>query len=600
MDSFKTGTSPDKINRTLITLVPKVPSLLNMSQLRPIRLCNTIYKTISKFVVQRLRSLLPNLISPNQVAFVPGRQIKDNIVVAQEVLHKFKSMKGKKGYIAWKIDLAKAYDKLQLSFIRNVIMEVGFDGKFVDLIMWCISSVQYQATSNQAVIMKSFLDDFCNLLINKRIASVYGSPLTKNLGKYLGVPLIHGRINSKTYIDLLEKTHKRLVAWKNDTLSLTGRATFIKAVGGSYKMRMECGVNFLGIGELVVGIRWNIQKMAVVLPWPIIHRIVIIHVGGLHSGSSRIIWGWNLSGDFSIKSAYNGFMDASYYHSWPWKFIWALKIPPRIQHFLWILLHGRILTNLQGSIRGMTVDTACPRCHVGIESVDHLFQSCKVSVAVWENVCKGLTSSGSFNVDLESPQSIIFRFCRDWLAAIATGPAREVVNFSVMWLPPVEGWVKLNVDGSCDDVSGIITAGGVLGNHVKEWVKGFVMKKGVGSVIEVELWGFLKGLSMSWNAGFRKISVETDSLDVVHLLSKASIFNQSLYCLIQGCKSFINGDCECHVQHVFREGNKLAHGLARMGHGIVLFDAPFTVANVFVADSRGIAISRLCPVISSS
>ena len=51
------------------------------------------------------------------------------------------TMKGQKGYIAWKIDLVKAYDKLQWSFISKVIKEVGFDGKFAELIMWCISSV---------------------------------------------------------------------------------------------------------------------------------------------------------------------------------------------------------------------------------------------------------------------------------------------------------------------------------------------------------------------------------------------------------------------------------------------------------------------------
>ena len=47
------------------------------------------------------------------MAFVPGRQIQDNIVVAQEVLYKFKKSRGKLGYIAWKIDLAKVYDRLQ-------------------------------------------------------------------------------------------------------------------------------------------------------------------------------------------------------------------------------------------------------------------------------------------------------------------------------------------------------------------------------------------------------------------------------------------------------------------------------------------------------
>ncbi|KAK3218140.1 hypothetical protein Dsin_012110 [Dipteronia sinensis] len=136
------------LNQTLISLVPKVPSPLDMTQLRPISFCNTIYKVISKIIVQRLMNLLPKLVSPNQVAFVLGRHIQDNIVVAQEVLHKFRVMKGKKGFIAWKIDLAKAYDKLQWHFIQSVITKAGLGNLIVDLIMLCVTTVQYRIVMN--------------------------------------------------------------------------------------------------------------------------------------------------------------------------------------------------------------------------------------------------------------------------------------------------------------------------------------------------------------------------------------------------------------------------------------------------------------------
>ncbi|KAL5773508.1 hypothetical protein ACOSP7_013099 [Xanthoceras sorbifolium] len=122
-----------------------------MAQLRPISLCNTIYKVVSKVIIQRLRPLLPLLVSPNQVAFIPGRHIQDNVVIAQEVLHKLKIMRGKKGYLAWKIDLAKAYDKLQWSFICRVLEEVGIKGSFRDLIMSCITSVDYKVIMNGEV-----------------------------------------------------------------------------------------------------------------------------------------------------------------------------------------------------------------------------------------------------------------------------------------------------------------------------------------------------------------------------------------------------------------------------------------------------------------
>ena len=91
---------------------------------------------------------MPKLISPNQVAFVLGRQIQDNIVVAQKVLHKFKAMRGKKRCISWNIDLAKAYDKLQWNFIRSVIVKTGMGSALIELIMWYITSVNYRVVLN--------------------------------------------------------------------------------------------------------------------------------------------------------------------------------------------------------------------------------------------------------------------------------------------------------------------------------------------------------------------------------------------------------------------------------------------------------------------
>lgn len=147
-DCFATASLPDQLNSTLIALVPKVERPVTMSQLRPISLCNTLYKVVSKILVARLRPLMSKLVSPTQVSFVPGRQIVDNFVVAQEVLHKFKMTKGKTGFIAWKVDLSKAYDRLSWRFIKDVLWEIGLRGRFLELIMQCINSVDYKAILN--------------------------------------------------------------------------------------------------------------------------------------------------------------------------------------------------------------------------------------------------------------------------------------------------------------------------------------------------------------------------------------------------------------------------------------------------------------------
>ncbi|MCI03819.1 hypothetical protein A2U01_0024860, partial [Trifolium medium] len=100
-----------EVNHTDICLIPKITHLEYVKQFRPISLCNTNYKIVSKVVVERLKGCVTNLVSPFQTGFVPGRNIHENIVVVKEMMHSMHRMNGKKGFFAIKVDLAKAYDK---------------------------------------------------------------------------------------------------------------------------------------------------------------------------------------------------------------------------------------------------------------------------------------------------------------------------------------------------------------------------------------------------------------------------------------------------------------------------------------------------------
>ena len=79
---------------------------------------------------------------------------------------------------------------------------------------------------------------------------------------------------------------------------------------------------------------WQIQSLAAVLPWDIIHKIACIHAGRTYSGDDRAIWSWSENGEFSVKSAYIGYLETVNLPEWQWNFIWKLKIPCRIIHFL--------------------------------------------------------------------------------------------------------------------------------------------------------------------------------------------------------------------------------------------------------------------------
>lgn len=110
-EAFQSSFWPSDFNATHIAVIHKVKNPIKVTELRPISLCNVIYKIPNEVLANRLKKLLPNIISPTQIAFFPGRLITDNIIVAFEAMHCMQSqLRGKEGYMALKLDMSKAYD----------------------------------------------------------------------------------------------------------------------------------------------------------------------------------------------------------------------------------------------------------------------------------------------------------------------------------------------------------------------------------------------------------------------------------------------------------------------------------------------------------
>ena len=110
---FCEGKLLKQINHTLITLIPKVDNPSSLVHFRPISLCNTLYKIITKIMVNRMRPIIERIVDPVQGAFVPKRSIYDNILLAHEIMNKFHNMKGKKSWVAIKPDIEKVYDPVE-------------------------------------------------------------------------------------------------------------------------------------------------------------------------------------------------------------------------------------------------------------------------------------------------------------------------------------------------------------------------------------------------------------------------------------------------------------------------------------------------------
>ncbi|XP_074283832.1 uncharacterized protein LOC141608369 [Silene latifolia] len=138
-----------ELNRTFITLVPKNDNPEGVGDYRPISLCNFFMRIVSKCIANRLGKVMRYLVGEFQNAFVPGRQISDNILLAHEALHKINThKKGKYGRFAFKADMSKAYDRVDWDFLQAVLIKVGLPERLVRLIMNCVRTVSYQVLFN--------------------------------------------------------------------------------------------------------------------------------------------------------------------------------------------------------------------------------------------------------------------------------------------------------------------------------------------------------------------------------------------------------------------------------------------------------------------
>ena len=125
IEDFKVGRcNMDRLNKAYIILLPKVEGAELIGDFRPISLSNSIYLIIAKILANRLRLVLPAIVSPFQSAFLPGRQMSDSIVMAEEIVAAWRR-DNTPGFL-WKVDFSKAYDSLDWSFLWNVLRRRGF------------------------------------------------------------------------------------------------------------------------------------------------------------------------------------------------------------------------------------------------------------------------------------------------------------------------------------------------------------------------------------------------------------------------------------------------------------------------------------------
>ena len=313
-----------ELNRTSIVLIPKVPNPEFITEFRPISLCPVLYRLVTRVVVNRLKCVLKYVIAPNQVSFVHGRCITDNIIIAQECIHTMQNCKRKDGWMAIKVDLEKAYDRLRWDFVEDTLNDLGVPSQLTRVIMSCVTTATMQILWNgkpteefkpsrgirqgdplspylfvlcmerlghsiikavneeawepirlvrngipishlffaddlvlfckadvkSSAAVKSVLDDYSlysGHRVNGSKTQVFFSPNTKspiihdigvrigfrtveNLGKYLGFPMLYGRVSTNDFQFIIDKARQKLSGWNAKLLTMAARVTLAKAV----------------------------------------------------------------------------------------------------------------------------------------------------------------------------------------------------------------------------------------------------------------------------------------------------------------------------------------------------------------------------------
>eukprot|EP00253_Pinus_taeda_P015050 PITA_15050 len=200
------------LNSTFLALIPKGAESNTPDKYRPIALCNIIYKLISKVLANRLKPILPLLISQEHIGYVEGRQIMDGIILSNEVIHSLKLLK-KPGMIL-KLDLSKAFDKLSWSYIQQMLLAFGFNATWARWIMNLISSPRFSILLNgspsksfrpsRGICQRDPLSPFIFVLmaegLNRLLHSAISSQTLKGISLHGLHPLSHQQFVDDTML----------------------------------------------------------------------------------------------------------------------------------------------------------------------------------------------------------------------------------------------------------------------------------------------------------------------------------------------------------------------------------------------------------------
>ncbi|KAL8170236.1 hypothetical protein V2J09_022040 [Rumex salicifolius] len=398
-----------------------------------------------------------------------------------------------------------------------------------------------------------------------------------------------------------------------------------------------------------VGSEWKWNIISNFLPAVTLMRLCAIVVQPGVAPPDSLTWSFSKDGMYTVSSAYVGLTDFNRGQSDVgdiFRVLWRIKVLERIRMFLWLGVHGRLMTNAVRFRRHLTSDPRCAVCSDGEETLLHLFRDCRKAKCVWNSfgprwqedngeffslparswLFSGLR--GEFCLVTGGSNDVIFAVTLGWVwrsrnkcvfgegdtsidahflvsqakefdSVLRQGGSNPLMKMEkhISWAKPEEGWYKVNTDGAKESSMGVATAGGVIRDDSGVWLGGFVKNIGVCSVVAAELWGLYHGLELAWDLGYRKVVLESDSAVAIGMLTRQISDHHPLASLARSCQSFFSRDWIIRSRHIYREANRVADHLASIAFdfpsGLHLLSNSVISASPFLLDDiRGVALPR--------
>uniref|UniRef100_A0A2N9GUD6 Reverse transcriptase domain-containing protein n=1 Tax=Fagus sylvatica TaxID=28930 RepID=A0A2N9GUD6_FAGSY len=501
----------------------------NFNMFRPISICNFSYKIISKIIVARLRPILERLISPTQAAFVPGRWIAENTVIVHEIVHTFQKKKKGKGLLGIKLDMQKAYDRVEWQFLlkgikvaklalaithmlfaNDLVLLNSIKSKEVECLAECVS--KYCSWSGQAVnLAKSgmFASRNVHRVVLNKITEDWGYKKISLDAKYLGSPLFLTRRKSKDFEFLAES---QCQGWRKQEIPLANLIDPLTRWWDVDKLR-----NFFDAESI---------KLIKRIPIPV------------YATDDRVIWAAEKNGKFTTKSAY--WLENSYkfnhHNSAFWKKLWKSKLHEKFKVLLWRVAIGALPLNIRCALEGCEDEKMCSLCGIQEESEVHLFKDCHVAKMAWfgTKLCIRLEKFQiNSRLDLARNETIFNK--KDLILNTLPNHIEKVFAFYYkdsrldsnmdiqcpqVWKAPQAQGIKMNVDAAWKDGKASLAV--IARDHHGECVKVWVLNVVTVSAEAAEAMAVRKAVLKVLEEKYYLVVIEGDAKFVMDSLSNSS------------------------------------------------------------------------------